>query len=65
MDAGTLFLNAAVLSRKILVKAEYRIWTRYQQILNIEGLGSGSGEKKNLMGTSLTAGWVVNPPEKQ
>ena len=27
LDAGTLFLNAAVLSRKILVKPEYRIGT--------------------------------------
>ena len=37
------FLNAAVLSRKILVKAKYRIGTWYRQILNIKGLGSGSG----------------------
>ena len=39
------FLNAAVLSRKILVKAKYRIGTWYRQILNIKGLGSGSGYK--------------------
>ena len=43
LDAGTLFLNAAVLSRTILVQAEYRIGPRYRQILNIKGLGSGSG----------------------
>ena len=42
-NAGTFFLNAAVLSRKILVKDKYQIRTRYQQILNIEGLGSESG----------------------
>ena len=29
LDAGTSFLNAAVLSRKILVKAKYRIGTRH------------------------------------
>ena len=38
-----LFLNAAVLSRKISVKAKYRIGTWYRQILNIIGLRSGSG----------------------
>ena len=41
--------NAAVLSRKILVKAEYRIGTPYRQILNIKGLGSDQGKKKNLI----------------
>ena len=35
MNAGTFFLNAAVLSRKILVKAAYRINTWYREILNI------------------------------
>ena len=29
-NAGTFFLNAAVLSRKILVKAEYWIGTPYR-----------------------------------
>ena len=49
------FLNAAVLSWKILVKANNRIRTRYWHLLNIKGLGSGSGgKKKNLIGTSLT-----------
>ena len=37
------FLKANVLSRKILVKAKYRIGTLYWQILNIKGLRSGSG----------------------
>ena len=40
-NAGTFFLNAAVLSRKILVKAEYQIGTHYRQIVNIKGLGLG------------------------
>ena len=40
-----LILNAAVLSRKILVKAKYQIRTRYRQILNIKGLKKK--EKKN------------------
>ena len=36
------FLNAAVLSRKILVKvSEYRIETWYRYLLNIKGRGSG------------------------
>ena len=39
LDAGAFFLNAAVLSRKILVSAKYRIGIRYRQILNIKGLG--------------------------
>ena len=43
LDAGTFFLNAAVLSRNILVQAEYQIRTWYQQILNIKGLRSESG----------------------
>ena len=38
-----LFFNATVLSWIILVKAMYRIGTRYRQIVNIKGLGSGSG----------------------
>ena len=41
LDAGNFFLNAAVLSRKILVKAKCRISTRYRYLLNIKGLGSG------------------------
>ena len=41
LDAGILFLNAAVLSRKILVKAKYQIGTQFRQILNIKGIGSG------------------------
>ena len=37
------FLNAAVLSRKILVKTKYWIGTRYRQILNVKGLRSVLG----------------------
>ena len=40
------FLNAAVLSWKILVKANNWIRTLYWHLLNIKGLGSGSGGKK-------------------
>ena len=35
------FLNAAVSSKKILVKLKYRTGTRYWQIPNIKELGSG------------------------
>ena len=44
-NAATFFLNAAVLSRKMLVKAKYWIGTRYRQ-MNIKGLGSDWGTKK-------------------
>lgn len=47
------FLNAAVLSRKILVKAEYGIGTRYR-----------IGVRKNLIGTSLLKcpySMILNP----
>ena len=48
MTTGCIFLTShfSWLSRKILVK--------YRHLLNIKGLGSGSGEKKNLIGTSLS-----------
>ena len=36
LDAGPFSLNAAVLSRKILVKPKYRLRTRNQHLLNIE-----------------------------
>ena len=45
-NAGTFFLDAAVLSRKILVKAEYQIGTQYQQIINIKRTQIGIGVKK-------------------
>ena len=45
-NAGTFFLNAAVLSRKILGEAENRIGIQYRQIQNIKGLGSDQGKKK-------------------
>ena len=37
------FLNAAALSRIVIVKAMFLIGTQYRHLLNIKGLGSGSG----------------------
>ena len=45
-ESPAFFLNVAVLSRKILVKAKYRIRTRYRHLLNIKGLGSALVLKK-------------------
>ena len=47
LDAGTFFLNAAVLSRKILVKAKYWIGTWYRQDSDWDR------GKENLIGKSL------------
>ena len=42
------FLNAAVLSRKIVVEAEYWIRTQYRHLLNIKGLISSPLVCKSL-----------------
>ena len=52
LDAGTFFLNAAVLSRKILVKAKCWIGTRYRHLLILNDSDRDRAEK-NLIETSL------------